>query len=391
MLTASPAMAGNTAAPWAHQPIDGSGPASVAVAAIARSRGQPKPLIEFVEPAESFLSLSIRNFGLTLATLGFYSFWARADARRQLHRALRVGGQPLDYTGTGREAFVAFLLGCLTTTLIVSGFVYFFVKSGGSGGEARAALSQFRYQRLLITLPLLFLLGSVVYRKRKGILRRTWLRGQHFDLDGRPYAYALQHFWTAFLVPLTLGWAGPWRASRLEHRKIHEMHLGDQRFRAVGNLGALYRAFAALWFGGGAMYVGTMVVLGLLIGEPILMALGQQSLEPLRQPGVMTTGLWVLGFGLAPVFGFILYYRAAWIEHQISSLSFDGTRLYVRLPKARFAGLMLWNSFVKLVSFGAFSPVADAAMVRFIVDRITATPHLPLHSAETATATPQAA
>ena len=106
------------------------------------------------------------------------------------------------------------------------------LNSGGSGGasEARAALSSFRIQRLAITLPLIFLLGSVVYRKRKQILRRTWWRGQHFDLDGQPYAYALQHFWTAFLVPLTLGWAGPWRASKLERRKINEMHIGGQRF-----------------------------------------------------------------------------------------------------------------------------------------------------------------
>jgi uncharacterized membrane protein YjgN (DUF898 family) len=91
---------------------------------------------------------------------------------------------------------------------------------------------------------------------------------------------------------------------------------------------------------------------------------------------VLTTGGMVLAIGLTPVIGFILFYRAAWIEHQIASLVFDGQRLQLALPKWRFAGLMLWNSFIKLISFGAFAPVADAALVRFIVSRITTRPWL---------------
>ena len=162
--------------------------------------------------------------------------------------------------------------------------------------------------------------------------------------------------------------------SRLEHRKLNEMHRGTQRFQANGSVAPLYRAFAALWFGGGAIYVVTMVVLGLTIGEPLLLAVNQHTLAPLLQPAIYTTGLIVSGFGLAPVIGFILYYRAAWIEHQISSLTFDGHRLQITLPKARLAALMLWNGFIKIISCGAFQPVADAALVRFVLTRITTLP-----------------
>jgi uncharacterized membrane protein YjgN (DUF898 family) len=376
MLTATPALAGSAAADWLPH-------ADAAVAARTVPAAQPAQvetahsddrLITFVEPGESFLSLSIRNFGLTLATLGFYSFWARAEARQKLHRSIRIAGQPLDYTGTGRERFIAFLLGTATTVVLVSAFVFFFVKAGGTGGQVRQGMAQFRYQRLFITLPLLFLLGSVVYRKRKEILRRTWWRGQHFDLDGVAWAYALQHFWTAFLVPLTLGWAGPWRASRLEARKINEMHHGTKRFAAVGGVSRLYAAFAALWFGGGLIYLATMVLVGLTIGTDVLAAIEGQTVAPLLKPATMTTGLSVLAIGLTPVLGFVLFYRAAWIEHQISSLEFDGRRLGLALPKLQFAGLMLWNGLVKFISFGAFTPVADAMLARFVISRITSRP-----------------
>ena len=367
MLTASPATAGHG---WTGFALN----VRSAAGEVPPTHSSPDPLIAFVEPAESFLSLSIHSFGLTVATLGFYSFWARAEARRQLHRAIRIHGQPLDYTGTGREGFISFLLGTLTTVVMVSAFVFLFLRAGGGIGEARDALAEFRFRRLLITLPLLFLLGSVVYRKRKHILRRTWWRGQHFDLDGQPWAYALQHFWTAFLVPLTLGWAAPWRASRLERRKIHEMHHGVQRFQATGSLAPLYRAFAALWFGGGAIYVTTMVLIGLTIGPQVLGVLETGNFQPLFEPQTFRTGLWVLVVGLLPVLAFLQFYRAAWIEHQISSLVFDGVKLQLTLPKGRFAALMLWNGFAKIVSFGAFQPVADAALVRFLIARIRTEP-----------------
>ncbi len=366
MLTATPASAGHFWSDWSAPARDRTAQASTTPEA---GSGRQR-LITFVEPEESFLSQSIRNFGLTLATLGFYSFWARAEARKQLHRSIHIGGQRLDFTGTGREACISFLIGTLTTVIVVSTFLYFFRGNGGSSDQMRAALSDFRYRRLFISLPLIFLLGSAVYRRRKVLLRRTWWRGQHFDLDGQPYAYALQHFWTAFLVPLTLGWAAPWRASRLAHRKIREMHLGDERFKTMGGVATLYRAFATLWFGGGIIYVATMALLGLTVGPELIAAASAGSLAPLRQPGVIETVVAVLAIGLTPVAMFLLYYRAAWIEHQISSIVFRDMRFHIKLPKVRFAALILWNGFVKLISFGAFAPVADAALARFVIDRI---------------------
>ena len=378
MLTANPASAGQHWSDWATsvfgrmQRYFHVAPQLQAVPTLPLPT--EAPLISFVEPAESFLSQSIRNCGMTLATLGFYSFWARAEARKQLHRAIHINGQRLDYTGTGREACVGFLIGTLTTVVLVSTFVYFFTKTGATGAQARAALSDFRIRRLFISLPMIFLLGSAIYRRRKMLLRRTWWRGQHFDLDGHPYRYAVHHFWTAFLVPLSLGWAAPWRASWLARRKIRDMHLGAHRFEAVGDVKPLYRAFAALWFGGGVIYVATMVLLGVTIGPQLIEAAGSQSLQPLLQPGVLSTGFTVLAIGLTPVIGFMLYYRAAWIEHQISSFVFNGVRLRLTLPKVNFAALMLWNGFIKIVSFGAFAPVADAALARFVIDRIRTEP-----------------
>lgn len=349
-----------------------SGIAGTTTHALAADTAAISRPVTFIEPAESFLNQALRGFGLSVLTLGIYSFWARADARRQLYRSIHIDGEPLDYTGSGREGLISFVMGAAVTVVLVSLFLHFFMQTGVTGQQLGAAMSDFRVRRLTISLPMLFLLGSVAYRRRKHVLRRTWWRGERFDLDGQPWAYATQHFWTAFLVPLTLGWAAPWRACHLENHKTREMHLGVRRFSATGSPAPLYRAFAMLWFGGGTIYAATLVMLGVLIGEPLLAAVHGATLKPLLDPVIMETGVSVLAIGLIPVIGTLLYYRAAWIEHQISSLVFDGTQLQIALPRARFAALLMGCSVMKLASLGALTPVADAAVARFLVVRLTA-------------------
>jgi uncharacterized membrane protein YjgN (DUF898 family) len=326
--------------------------------------------IRWVPPAENLWLLSLKNLGLTLATFGIYHFWGRAEARRQIVAAIQVNGRPLQYTGTGREAFVSFLVGMFVMVSVVAAFLAVFFKATQGGGSTIEGIREFRWQRLTISLPLLFLLGSVVYRKRKHVLRRTWLSGERFDLSGQPWAYAWQHFWSAFLVPLTLGWAAPWRASRLEARKIAEMHYAGQHFEPRGDLKPLYRAFALLWFGGGVVYVGTLVVLSLFIGPQLLAAIGGLTLRPLADWQIAATAVKVIACGLVPLLLTGLLYKKAWIEHLVSGVGFEGTRLSLRLPKLAFLGLFLSNAALKIASLGVFASVAEARYLRFLIEHL---------------------
>src|SRR5580765_4496356 len=51
----------------------------------------------------------IKNVFLTLITLGIYTPWARTAKRNFLWRQLEIGGQRLEYTGTGKELFIGYL------------------------------------------------------------------------------------------------------------------------------------------------------------------------------------------------------------------------------------------------------------------------------------------
>jgi uncharacterized membrane protein YjgN (DUF898 family) len=47
---------------------------------------------------------------LTVLTLGIYRFWARTRLRRYIWSAIDAGGDSFEYTGTGLEKFLGFLI-----------------------------------------------------------------------------------------------------------------------------------------------------------------------------------------------------------------------------------------------------------------------------------------
>lgn len=340
----------------------------------AASQGSDSPQIVWVEPVENLWLTSLQSFGLTLMTFGIYHFWGRAEARRRTTNAVHINGRPLDHTGSGLEAFISFVVGALIAVSITMTFVMMMKGAPGTGIEG---MRQIRWQRLTITLPLVFLLGSVVYRRRQHILRRTWLGGQRFDVSGHAWGYALHHFWMAFLVPLTLGWAAPWRASRLEAIKIRDMHYGSTRFCAKPELKPLYKAFALLWFGGGFLYFAILIVLSLQIGPQLMAAINGLSISPLNDAQVMSRGLTVLAVGAVPLSLFVLMYRKAMLEHQICSVAFDGGRLRLVLPLGGYLWLMLSNFVLIVGSLGAFSPVAEARSMRHLIAHLRVEGRLP--------------
>ena len=47
---------------------------------------------------------------LTVLTLGIYRFWAKSCVRRYVWNTVQPGGDPMEYSGTGVEKFIGFLI-----------------------------------------------------------------------------------------------------------------------------------------------------------------------------------------------------------------------------------------------------------------------------------------
>ena len=69
-----------------------------------------EPLALAWKQQAGLIGLSIVNFILRVLTLGIYHFWGKTEVRRRIWSAVRLNGEPLEYTGTGKELFIGFLV-----------------------------------------------------------------------------------------------------------------------------------------------------------------------------------------------------------------------------------------------------------------------------------------
>jgi uncharacterized membrane protein YjgN (DUF898 family) len=66
--------------------------------------------VRFTGSWREYLPIAATNVLLTIVTLGVYRFWATARQRRYLWSRTEVIGDRLEWSGTGKEMFIGFLM-----------------------------------------------------------------------------------------------------------------------------------------------------------------------------------------------------------------------------------------------------------------------------------------
>src|SRR5262249_42732292 len=189
-------------------------------AAATGAGGEPLALTWKEQPG--LIGLSFVNFVLRILTIGIYYFWGKTEVRRRIWSAVRLNGEPLAYTGTGGELFLGFLIvfGIVLLPMLLASVAAAFLFGPSSIGVVQGLFYVFIF----------FLRGVGIHRaQRYGLARTTW-RGIRCGLEGSSWHYAWTHFWTALLIPFTLGWIMPWRPTRLQSLISNGMRFGDRQF-----------------------------------------------------------------------------------------------------------------------------------------------------------------
>lgn len=289
---------------------------------IPPTRRAPQGLeLTWLQPM-GMVALSLINFALRILTLGIYDFWARTEVRKRLWSAIRLNGEPLVYTGTGKELFLGFLIVfgvvLLPILIVTVGAVLVFGPNSPIAGVIQ----------FLIYLGIVMLFGVAVYRAQRYRLLRTNWRGIRGNLQGSSWNYGWTYFWTLLLIPFTLGWIIPWRTTKLQSLITRDARFGDKAFAFQGDSGPLYGPFAVLWFGIMALTVGSIAVVG--TGVVVLQqTLGPDALDAsgqLREDYAQLVGLGtILVFLVAYLFYLMIgaWYRARTINHFAACTQFE--------------------------------------------------------------------
>ena len=195
--------------------------------ALATGAGDQSRAIKFHGRWQEFLPIAITNLLLTLVTLGIYRFWAKARARRYLWSNTQIIDDPIEWTGTGGEMFIGFLIvmgGLFLVYLIAIGL---FVATVAFHAPV-LAIPLFA----LLYVGLIWFLGFAQFRALRYRLSRTWWRGIRGGSDDKGVSYANGAFGRTLLAAITGGILFPHALVENWNNRWNAMSFGPDRFES---------------------------------------------------------------------------------------------------------------------------------------------------------------
>jgi uncharacterized membrane protein YjgN (DUF898 family) len=272
--------------------------------------------VRFTGNWREYLPIAATNALLIICTLGVYRFWAAARQRRYLWSRTHVIDDTLEWTGTGKEMFVGFLI----VILILAPF-FLFIQFLFPAMVARGKLEAAAGIATLFYIALIYLAGFARFRALRYRLSRTWWHGIRGGSDDPGWNYGGEYLGRIALAAGTMFIMYPWAATRLWNSRWSAMSFGPLEFKA--NLNA--KGLKARW---ALVYV---VPIGLLILVAVIAGVVGAGLGAAADggPNPSIFGLFAivivliyLAIPLATLHWFAKFYRHAAAETSLGELEF---------------------------------------------------------------------
>jgi uncharacterized membrane protein YjgN (DUF898 family) len=171
------------------------------------------------------LLLYLKLIGLSIVTLGIYSFWGRTEIRRYLWGQIRFASQPFGYHGTGKEMFLGWLL-------FVGGLICVYTVLGA------LAMALGREGALAVGLLYVGALGLIAPYAMHGAIRYRWSRtswaGRRFAYRGDFLQFASILWLGVVLSVVTLSLYLPIFLTQLRKHVVENTWFGGQPFQFEG-------------------------------------------------------------------------------------------------------------------------------------------------------------
>ncbi len=196
--------------------------------------------------------LAFKTAILTALTVGIYRFWAKTRIRKYIWSSVAGKGDAFEYTGTGLEKFLGFLMAIVILAVylgIIQMILFYFGLTLFSEPETQAEMAGqilAFYISFFAVVPLIFF---AQYRARRYKMARSRWRGVRFGMEKGAWGYALRAIGHWLLTIITLGVLLPRQTFYLEKYMTDRTWYGDGKFEQHGNWTALYPAMKHLAIG----------------------------------------------------------------------------------------------------------------------------------------------
>ncbi len=263
-----------------------------------------------------FAPIAFTNLLLTIVTLGIYHFWGKARVRRYLWSNTRFIDDRLEWTGTGLELFIGYLI-AIALFFVPFGAINLIVQGVLLRGHAgMAGLIVF-----CLYIALLYLFGVAIFRALRYRLSRTFWHGIRGGSNDQGFAYGLDYFWRSIVGTLALGLMIPWSMTSLWNRRWNAMSFGPMRFSAEASWGPIFPRFMLFYITPIILLVLVGVVAGAAVGTGALAGISPNT--PPSPSIIITFALLGIAFYLVffGVLGIIaMVYYSAYFREAVGSM-----------------------------------------------------------------------
>jgi uncharacterized membrane protein YjgN (DUF898 family) len=279
-------------------------------------RADPDTAFEFDGTWREFLPIALTNLLLTLVTLGIYRFWAKARERRYLWSRTRFIDDNLEWTGTGKEMFIGFLIVFLVLVPIFLGGAFLWQALLIRGQPEAAGLVFF-----ILYGGVFYLIGVAGFRALRYRLSRSWWHGIRGGSEDGGWSYGWKYVWKTLAGLFVLGLLVPWSMTSLWNDRWNEMSFGQNRFEAAADTDGLFGRWLLVYL---VPIVGFIVLTAGIAGVMASAGGGEPSGAALGTAFVM--GLLVyLAFLIASLSFYAAFYRKVVGATSVAGIHFEFT------------------------------------------------------------------
>ncbi len=324
----------------------------------------PSARLRFHGAAGELFAIQARNLALAALTLGIYRFWAKTRIRRYLWNHTSFQGDALEYTGSGRELFLGFLIVVVFFAIVSAAHQAILFVAAASAPALAVAMN------VLVFPGFVLLIGLALYRARRYRLSRTLWRGIRGVQTGSAALYGVKYLGYWVLTIVSAGWAYPWMRMRLMHQVMNNTWFGDRQFRFDGRSGTIYGRFAVIWSAGLLM----LAVMGFLlaISMPLFKAIDVDRIEEIEiNLPMLYSGLLILFLYMLIPIPLVSWYKAKEYGYIASSTRYEGLTFELNTAFGSFLWLVVGNYLIRTFSLGLGTPFAQMRTFRYVCDRLS--------------------
>ena len=176
---------------------------------------------------KEFAPIALTNLLLTIVTLGIYRFWAKTRERRYLWSHTRFIDDRLEWTGTGKELFIGFIMAAV---LIL--FPLVLLRFAIEALAMRGYIAVVGVMTPAIYLFLIYIFGVARFRALRYRLSRTYWHGIRGGSDDQGWSYGWSTVWKTIVGGIALGLLVPWSMCELWNERWNKMSFGPHPFTA---------------------------------------------------------------------------------------------------------------------------------------------------------------